>query len=116
MGRYVRNYRIEEPGEVMFEKIKAYLFSEGYKYEFFQNEAVFKKGNGIITAPTFFKVTYEADILRVEAWIKYALFPGVYGADMDLEGFYGFALKDVVKKRAMHIEQFIIKSMPISYL
>lgn len=52
-----------------------------------------------MAAPTFIKISFFTGIVRVEAWLKFALLPGVYVGEEGLEGALGFAVKGPLKQR-----------------
>lgn len=98
MPRHIQDFRLQEPAEQSFADIYQYMLSCGFKYLTYDGESLFKKGNGWLTAPTFVKVTYGPDKVRLEAWIKYAILPGVYAGEMGRDGFVGSAVKGKMNK------------------
>lgn len=107
MARYVNDFQMSAPPEPLFNAIHSYLISEGYTYLQYDNENVFKKGKGLMCGPTFIKVSFAVNAVRVEAWMKYALFPGVYVGEIGLKGFVGAAAKGPLKNRVAQIESMI---------
>ncbi|MBQ7346084.1 MAG: hypothetical protein IJW45_08510 [Oscillospiraceae bacterium] len=107
MARYVNEVQLRcEPLEG-FNKVRAYLEGEGFEYVTYKGENVFQKGIGFWTAPTFIKVTFGTTSARVEAWIKYALLPGVFLGEMGMNGAVGFAAKGTMKRCVPVIEQML---------
>jgi len=76
---------------------------EGFKFTSRDGEQVLKKGSGWVSGPQFVRVLFSPGSVHIEAWIKYALLPGVYVGEMGLSGFMGFALKDMLKGRVRNI-------------
>lgn len=107
MARHIREYPLKTSQEELFGKINQYLLSQGYEYKLYKGEYLFKKGNGIVAAPTFIKVTFTEDKVRLEAWLKFAILPGVYAGEMDLNGAMGFAIKAQLSQRVSMIEMII---------
>lgn len=107
MGRYVNQYQIQGSYDVLFNQVSQYLASEGYKYVNFENENLFKKGDGWMTGPTFIKLSANGNVVTLEAWLKMALLPGVFVGEEDLSGFVGAAPKSVLKKRVLNVESII---------
>ncbi len=68
-------------------------------------QKVWQKGNGFVTAPQFILVLLAPGKVRVEAWCKFAVLPGVYGDEMNLEGVMGFAVKKLLKTRVTELER-----------
>lgn len=108
MSRCLKEYKISLPADALMHNISQYLSSEGYQYTNYHNENVYKKGKGIATGPTFVKLSLLNDILRIEAWVKFAVVPGVYAGEMNLEGVAGIAIKKPLKGRITYIESLIL--------
>ncbi len=79
--------------------LNSYMTSEGFKLCLIKGEQVWKKGNGFITAPQFLKVDYMGNSIQLQAWVKYAWLPFVYSGEKDLNGVYGFAIKEMLRAR-----------------
>ncbi len=107
MARYIKAFQFYAKPEDVFAEISKYLKDEGYEYVEMEGENVFKKGNGFLTNPTFFKFSFAGNRLRMETWMKYALLPGVFVGELDLKGFIGCAVKGPWKKRVAYLEQVL---------
>ena len=110
MSRYESVFQITQPQQALFPQIRSYLELEGYDYTNYKGEDLFKKGVGIVSAPSFVSVSFPGNMIRIQAFIKFAFLPGVYGDDMDLEGFTGVAVKKPLKRRVERIEQMVASS------
>ena len=108
MGRYICDFMMEQNQQEFFNRAHQLLTSMGYEYVTFKGEEVFKKGNGWISAPTFFKISYSGTTVRMEAWLKTALLPGVYVGEHGVDGVWGFAVKEILKGRVAQLEQLIM--------
>ncbi len=108
MPRTIRDYPFNGDPNEIFQSISGYLASEGYTYKVFQGENVFQKGEGWTTGPTFFKITFFPNVIRLEAWMKYAVLPGTYAGEIDLDSFVGIAVKGPLKERYRYIENMIL--------
>ena len=84
-----------------------YMKNEGFSYTTVKGEPVWKKGVGALTAPQFMKVECQNGHVHMEAWLKYALLPGVYVGEMALKGFFGIAVKKPLKKRMELLTQIL---------
>ncbi len=80
---------------------------EGFTKTNYQGEEVWKKGVGLLTAPQFIKITYTEGKIYLQAWLKFALLPGVYLGEMGITGFFGFALKKMLASRVKTLETLI---------
>ncbi len=109
MPRYIKEFQIITESQTVHSAVAQYLQSEGYEYVHYDGENVFKKGNGVISNPTFFKFSYVGNTVRMETWMKYAFFPGVYIGEIGLTGMVGAAVKGPWKKRIQQIEVIAIK-------
>lgn len=107
MGRFVKDLPFGGQADAAFAAIQQYMASEGFEYIQYKGEYLFKKGIGLLTAPNFVKVTFNPGTVRLEAWIKYALLPGVYVGEIGMDGFVGAAAKGPMKKAATQIELMI---------
>ena len=105
MARYVRDLPLMEDPNSSFAAIYQYLTQEGFVYEAYKGEQVFRKGSGWVSCPTFIKVSYAPNMVRLEAWIKYAILPGVYAGEMGMEGFVGSLAKGTMRRCTAWVEQ-----------
>lgn len=111
MPRYISEFQTTVPAQYTFDAFNQYLSSEGYEYTNFKNEPVFKKGKGLMTGPTFVKLTISDDlIVRIESWCKFAVLPGVYAGEMGLDGAAGIAIKKPLKERIIHLENMLMQA------
>lgn len=112
MARYIREIPIRQNPSESFGAIHNYLIEDGFEYIEYDGENVFKKGNGWITGPTFIKVSYSSTHVRLEAWIKYAILPGVFVGECGMTGFVGAMAKGTMKRCTAWIEQ-TLGAMPM---
>lgn len=105
--RYVKDFEIVGDKQAVFNEVSKYLVSEGYEYREFEGEKVFKKGKGLMTGPTFIRLSCSGDLVRLEAWMKMAILPGVYVGETDLDGFMGAAAKGPLITRVKKIEGYL---------
>lgn len=111
MARYIKDFQINGDFQPIHSAIDQYLQREGYEYTNYDGENVFKKGNGLMSNPSFFKFSYAGNQVRMETWMKYALLPGVYVGELGLDGFVGAAVKGPWKKRTSQIESILANYM-----
>ena len=107
MARFVEDFQINADFSAVHAAIDQYLQSEGYEYTQYDNENVFKKGKGIACGPSFFKFTYFPGMVRMETWMKYALLPGVYVGEIDVDSSLGAAVKGPWKERIRVVENIL---------
>lgn len=99
VARFIAEMPTGKPDDMVRFIAEDYLSKEGFKQKLYKGEAVWKKGNGLLTAPQFIKISSLQGHVHLEAWIKQAILPGVYVGEMGLDGAYGFAIKKVLKDR-----------------
>ena len=104
MARYIKDFQINVDPQTAHAAVNQYLQKEGYEYINYDGENVFKKGQGVWSNPTFFKFSYAGNMVRMETWMKYAFFPGVYVGELGVTGFVGSAMKGPWKKRISYLE------------
>ena len=99
VARFIAEMPTGKPDDMVRFIAEDYLSKEGFKQKLYKGEAVWKKGNGLLPAPQFIKISSLQGHVHLEAWIKQAILPGVYVGEMGLDGAYGFAIKKVLKDR-----------------
>ena len=108
MARYINQLPLTKDPQILTQMIGDYLTREGFVNKTYQGELVWQKGIGLMTAPQFIKFGFTADSVIVEAWMKYAILPGVYLGEMGIKGFFGFAMKAILRTRVKSVETIIL--------
>ena len=88
-------------------EVAKYMMTEGFSLIDYQGQKVWKKGMGIITAPQYMSLSFYADCVVVEGFIKFALFPGVYIGEMGTDGFFGAVPKGMLAGRIRQVESYL---------
>ena len=88
-------------------EIAKFMTNEGFKSINYKGQQVWKKGAGIITAPQYLSITFTPNSILVEAFIKYALLPGVYIGEMGINGFFGAMPKQLLAGRVRSVENYL---------
>ena len=100
MPRYINEFPTTKTPEQIGAITNQYLTAEGFGLKDYDGGIqVWQKGIGLVAAPQFVLVLVGSGTVRVEAWIKLSVLPGVYGDEMNLDGFVGIAVKKPLKKR-----------------
>lgn len=77
-----------------------YMCKEGFEFCANSGENFWKKGMGLMTAPQYIRLMQNADGTYVlEAWLKFAILPGVYVGEMGIEGFMAALPKSFLRTR-----------------
>lgn len=94
---------VDIPTTLTLEQVNAIFYSfaqiEHFELVSYQGQNVFKKGMGILTGPQYVSFSHFGNRLRIEAWLKFALLPGLYLGEMGLDGFVGIVPKTQLKER-----------------
>lgn len=108
MGRETRFYAPVANFGLAYEQIRAALVDLKFEETVYENENVFKKGNGWVSGPNFIKVTPTPAGIQVEGWLKFALLPGVFLGEVDLKSFVGAAAKSGIKNGLARIAAILV--------
>jgi hypothetical protein len=109
MPRYSHEWSVDKNADQIAQITAQCLSAEGFKLTNINGEEVWKKGNGILAAPQFVAVKNSGNgTVLVEAWIKFAILPFVYGGEMDLSGFVGAVPKAFLKDRVNKLERMLV--------
>ncbi len=110
--RYVREEQINKPADFVTFIMNDYLSKNGFTQKQVKGEWVWQEGIGMLSVPKFLKYSYENGVLHLEAWIKTAWLPGVYGKDQDLEGFTAAVPKQSYKKEISTLIDVLYQPIP----
>lgn len=113
MARYVKQLPMAYHPQDLANWTHQYLLNSGFQYKEKNGEKIYQKGMGLLTAPQFIKVSFYDNMAQVEAWIKFALLPGVYVGEMGLEGVFGGIPKVSLKKTVNYIESAILGQLSV---
>ncbi len=114
MSRYTISFVTPCPPQQVNDYFASYLTSEGFEMKSENGENYWKKGMGLLTGPQFIKLNYQNNVFVMEAWIKFALLPGVYIGEMGIDGFFGCIPKSMLKTRVEHILA-MLQAQPMPY-
>ena len=106
MARYVKDIRFTKTPDALAREISDYLTREGFG-QIDASQNIWKKGLGLILGPQYIRYEVRPGVLHLEAWIKFALLPGVYLGEMGIEGVFGMIPKRKLKERVQAIEKLI---------
>ena len=107
MSRYIAEVPASQSFEIVRRQIEEYLRNESFKEIQRGGETVWKKGMGLITGPQFVKFEPAGNVVKLEAWIKFALLPGIYLGEIGIKGVMGAIPKRKLRHRVEEIEKII---------
>jgi hypothetical protein len=107
MARYINTIETTKDMNTARFVAEDFFSKEGFVKINYKGEEVWKKGIGLLTTPQFFKVTYAEGKVYLQAWLKYAILPGVYLGEMGITGAFAFAIKKVLASRVKTLEALI---------
>lgn len=113
MARFIADYQLNKPDDFIKYVSDDFFAKEGFEYMNYQGEMVWKKGIGMLTAPQFIKIQYANGWVHVEAWLKWAILPGVYSGEMGLDGFVGALPKSQLKQRVETLMAYLNQNVEI---
>ena len=106
MARYRNQLPTRLPPDQVHQHLANYLASQGFRLVDPQQN-VWQKGMGLMLGPQFVRYESHPGQLRLEAWIKFALLPGVYLGEMGIDGFFAFIPKKMLKGKVQEIERMV---------
>ncbi|HOM01548.1 MAG TPA: hypothetical protein PLH43_01800 [Acetivibrio sp.] len=112
MPRFKTDIVLNKPEDFVNFIIKDFMNKEGFKYTVYKGENVWQHGNGWLTSPQFIKTTYINGTLTIEAWLKFAWLPGVYSGEMDLDGFVGALIKNMLRDKVNNLINLLKQPLP----
>ena len=108
MSRSRWDYTIGKPDDFIQFISNDFFAKEGFRLINYKGEQVWKKGTGLLGAPSFIKLQYAQGIIHIEAWIK------SFG-EHDLEGVYAALPKSQLRGRVEALVQLLNQPLPQQY-
>ena len=108
MARYVNRLHTPVDPRSFSNVISDFMTAEGFALIDYKGVQTWKKGSGWVAAPQYMSISYGPDYVHIEAFIRYAVLPGVYVGEMGIEGFFGWAVKEMLKTRIRKVEGYIV--------
>jgi len=108
MSRYLIEFQSSKTKAEIGQILDTYFANEGFKPIEYKGEHVYKKGIGLLTAPQYLLVEYGDNAVKIQAWIKNALLPGVYVGEMGLKGFVGAVPKAALRSKVDYLVKILL--------
>ena len=112
MSRYIRNEAIGKPADFVDFIMSDFLQKYGFTLVKINGEMVYQKGKGLFEMPQYFSYRYANGIFHIEAWVKFAWLPGVYGKEKDLSGVVGSIPKKAYKESIDELIRVLYQPLP----
>lgn len=106
MARTTIKIQLTMPFDEAERIIKSILTQEGYKEKSQNNEIIWKKGTGLITAMQYIKTEYSSNYVNVSGWVQTGV-GNVGGKEMALDGIVAAMPKKSVMKVISRIQNSI---------
>lgn len=107
MSRYIRNISTQKDPSETARIVEAFMAREGFSRVRQRGEEVWRRGLGLMTGPQFIKADIAPGAVRLEAWISWAVLPGVFVGEMGLDGMTGAIPKSRLKARVAELERIL---------
>jgi len=108
MARYQNAMQTPGPAEYYAPAINQYMVNEGFNLIDYKGYKVWKKGVGVVTFPQYLSIQYRYNVIYIEAFIRVAVLPGVYGNEMGIDGALFFVPKNLLKGRVDAVQNYIV--------
>lgn len=112
MSRYIRNEAIGKPADFVDFIMSDFLQKYGFTLVKINGEMVYQKGKGLFEMPQYFSYRYVNGVIHIEAWVKFAWLPGVYGKEKDLSGVVGSIPKNAYKESIDELIRVLYQPLP----
>jgi hypothetical protein len=107
MSRFAKDYKSKKSTAELQKTVDNFMAKEGFSPYSYKGETVWKKGAGLMVAPQFMKFTVADGSVHLEAWVKYALLPGVYVGEMGINGVMLVIPKNLLRTKIIAFEKLI---------
>ena len=112
MSRYIRNEAIGKPADFVDFIMSDFIQKHGFTLVKINGEMMYQKGKGLLEMPQYFSYRYMNGVLHIEAWVKFAWLPGVYGKENDMSGFVGTIPKNAYKEDIEELIRVLYQPLP----
>lgn len=112
MSRYIRNEAIGKPADFVDFIMSDFIQKHGFTLVKINGEMMYQKGKGLLEMPQYFSYRYMNGVLHIEAWVKFAWLPGVYGKENDMSGFVGSIPKSAYKEDIEELIRVLYQPLP----
>lgn len=85
MGRYFNRFATNLSSEQINAVIDNFYTMNSFKPYGYKGEAWMKLGKGILVAPQIMRATVQENVVTIEAFVRYAILPGVYLGEFELD-------------------------------
>ena len=100
MARFITQIPTTKTPEQVNATVQEYMGLEGFSLTEHKGQMLWKKGNGFVSGPQYiFVVPLNNGMIQIEAFIKFAILPGVYAGEMGITGFFGAIPKGMLRTR-----------------
>jgi hypothetical protein len=112
MSRYIRDEAIGKPADFVDFIMSDFLQKYGFTLVNINGETVYQKGKGFLEMPQYFSYRYMNGVIHIEAWVKFAWLPGVYGKENDMSGFVGAIPKNTYRESIEELIRVLYQPLP----
>ncbi len=106
MSRTIMEYQLNKPDDFIQFVANDFLMKEGFQLVNYKGEQVWKRGTGMITAPSYVKFLYGGGKIHIEAWIRSM-------GEQDLNGAMAAIPKSQLRSRVDRLVQLLHQDVQI---
>lgn len=107
MSRYQKDIITKKRPADIKKIVGGFMAREGFDKVVYEGRETWKKGQGFMISPQFIIIDVENGVIHLEAWIRFALLPGLYFGELGTEGYLGAVPKRKLKARLEELERLL---------
>ena len=112
MSRFKTQIQLNKPDSFVNYIMQDFFNKELFTFTQDGGEGVWQHGQGLLTGRQFIKCSYQNGTLTIEAWLKFALLPGVYLGELGLDGAIGAIPKSALKSKVNNLIRLLTQPLP----
>ncbi len=112
MARYVQQFSSALAPNQIGQAVQMFYAANGFQPYTYKGEQWYKKGAGFLMAPQIMRIHINGQLVTVEAFTRFALLPGVYLGEIDLDSFFGAVPNSALKSKINNLISTLYPTAP----